>query len=69
MLIWLLFVRQLWTSEFRFGGLLGFLMWQKLAADIVSVVSMVTDSGRSCLLYRLRGTGGSLALWGHEYVR
>eukprot|EP01134_Creolimax_fragrantissima_P004949 CFRG4949T1 len=44
---------------------------KKMAADVVSVLAMTASdaSERDCLNYRLLGSQGSLAEWGHEYVR
>ncbi|KNC82952.1 26S proteasome non-ATPase regulatory subunit 2 [Sphaeroforma arctica JP610] len=44
---------------------------KKLTADIVSVLAMTATESKEkdCLNYRLLGMQGSLADWGHEYVR
>jgi 26S proteasome regulatory subunit N1 len=42
---------------------------QQTCADIISVLAMTNNEGRDCLTYKLKGLGGDIGEWGHEYVR
>jgi 26S proteasome regulatory subunit N1 len=44
-------------------------IFQRLCADIVSVLGMTTSDNRDSLTFKLLGSKEELGSWGHEYVR